>query len=62
MKIRLMLLPPATSCSEKMANFYLPNATSWMPMVPGDGECVSMSQSDMASAFYLFAIPEQWYP
>ena len=57
-----MLLPPATSCSEKMANFYLPNATSWMPMVLGDGECVSMSQSDMASAFYLFAIPEQWYP
>eukprot|EP00435_Cladocopium_sp_Y103_P009201 s976_g2.t1 len=41
---------------------YLPSATGWMPMLLSNGDVVSMSQSDMASAFYLFAIPEEWYP
>ena len=57
---------PATNCSDKRANFYLPNATSLMAgcrrWCGGDGECVSMRQSDMPSAFYLSANLEQWYP
>jgi hypothetical protein len=28
----------------------------------GNGECVSMPQSDMPSPFYLSAHLEQWYP
>ena len=41
---------------------YLPAATGWLPMVLAEGQQVTMSQADMASAFYLFGIPPQWYP
>lgn len=41
---------------------YLPNATGWVPMAVSEGEQVVMNQSDMASAFYLFAVPHAWYP
>ena len=39
----------------------LPNATMWLPLCISDGEPVYMSQGDMASAFYLFAMPEAWH-
>ena len=41
---------------------FLPNATEWLPMAVAEGEQVVMNQADMQSAFYLFAIPSQWYP
>ena len=41
---------------------FLPSATEWLPMAVAEGELVLMNQADMQSAFYLFAIPKQWYP
>lgn len=38
----------------------LPNATQWMSLSVDDGEFITLSQGDMASAFYLFAIPPCW--
>ena len=40
----------------------LPSATGWLPILLESGGVISMNQLDMASAFYLFAIPEQWFP
>ena len=39
----------------------LPAATMWIPLCISAGEPVSMSQCDMASAFYLFEIPSCWH-
>ena len=41
---------------------YLPSATGWLPLVVDAGEQITMNQADMASAFYLFAVPEAWRP
>ena len=38
----------------------LPSATSWQQLVLVDGDSISTSQADMASAFYLFRIPPCW--
>lgn len=38
----------------------LPSATSWQQLVLCDGDCISISQADMASAFYLFKLPIAW--
>ena len=38
----------------------LPSITSWQSIVLDDGETLSLHQSDMASAFYLFKIPSIW--
>ena len=40
----------------------LPHATSWLPLVIDNGVEIHMSQGDMASAFYLFALPSCWRP
>ena len=40
----------------------LPTATGWIPILLESGDVITLSQADMASAFYLFAIPEQWFP
>ena len=40
----------------------LPNATAWLPLYMEDGEEMAISQGDMASAFYLFFLPECWRP
>lgn len=40
----------------------LPSATQWMPLCVSDGEEISLSQSDMSAAFYLFSIPHCWQP
>ena len=39
---------------------FLPNAANWIPLTISDGDFIYMSQGDMQSAFYLFAIPSQW--
>ena len=38
----------------------LPSATQWMPLCVCEGEEVSLSQSDISAAFYLFNIPSCW--
>ena len=38
----------------------LPSATCWQQLVLVDGDSISTSQADMASAFYLFRIPPCW--
>lgn len=38
----------------------LPMITAWMSTVLEDGEELSMWQSDMSNAFYLFRIPAPW--
>ena len=40
----------------------LPGITQYMSLFLGDGEELIISQSDMTSAFYLFAIPDEWAP
>ena len=40
----------------------LPSAGKWLQLVLEDGDCLSISQADMSSAFYLFALPECWWP
>lgn len=39
---------------------FLPSPTAWIPICADDGECFSMSQGDMQSAFYLFRMPPGW--
>ena len=41
---------------------FLPSATGWLPILLESGDVVTLNQCDMASAFYLFRIPEQWHP
>ena len=38
----------------------LPSASSWQQLVLVEGDTISISQADMASAFYLFRIPPAW--
>lgn len=38
----------------------LPSITQYMSLVLEDGESLSLCQSDMTSAFYLFRLPEEW--
>ena len=38
----------------------LPAITQWLRVCLGDGETLSLSQSDMVSAFYLFRLPPGW--
>ena len=40
----------------------LPGITQYMSLFLGDGEELIISQSDMTSAFYLFALPDEWAP
>eukprot|EP00435_Cladocopium_sp_Y103_P039075 s2514_g10.t1 len=40
----------------------LPGITSWQSIVMDQGESLSLYQSDMSSAFYLFRIPAIWKP
>ena len=40
----------------------LPMATTWSQLCLEDGETLHISQADMASAFYLFALPAVWRP
>lgn len=39
----------------------LPHITRWMSTYMGENDLLQVCQSDMASAFYLFSIPPQWY-
>ena len=39
---------------------FLPSATSWLPICVVQGEEVTIFQSEMTAAFYLFSIPEVW--
>ncbi|CAK9108713.1 unnamed protein product [Durusdinium trenchii] len=38
----------------------LPSITQWLNVVVDEGETIRIAQSDMACAFYLFAMPECW--
>ena len=38
----------------------LPSASAWQQLVLVEGDTISISQADMASAFYLFRIPPAW--
>ena len=38
----------------------LPTVSQWMSICVGENEEVRLFQSDMTSAFYLFALPQQW--
>ena len=38
----------------------LPGVTQWLNVCLGEDETMSLCQSDMVSAFYLFRIPQQW--
>ena len=38
----------------------LPSASTWQQLVLSDGDSISISQADMASAFYLFRVPSAW--
>eukprot|EP00438_Fugacium_kawagutii_P001864 Skav216327 [mRNA] locus=scaffold3350:102288:105260:+ [translate_table: standard] len=38
----------------------LPNICSWLNIYVAEDELVTVCQSDMSAAFYLFAVPEQW--
>lgn len=40
----------------------LPSASSWQQLVLSDEDMLTVSQADMASAFYLFRLPEGWLP
>ena len=40
----------------------LPAITSWQSIILDEGESLSLFQSDMCSAFYLFRIPRVWQP
>ena len=40
----------------------LPSATGWLPICMSQGEEITISQSDMTAAFYLFSIPDVWKP
>ena len=40
----------------------LPSITSWQSLVIEEGETLSLFQSDMSSAFYLFRLPSAWKP
>ena len=40
----------------------LPSITSWQSIFLEDGESLSLHQSDMSSAFYLFRLPRVWLP
>ena len=39
----------------------LPHGAAWIPLIVHGGEELRVSQADMASAFYLFSIPQAWY-
>ena len=38
----------------------LPTASTWQQLVLTEGDSISISQADMASAFYLFRVPPAW--
>ena len=38
----------------------LPSVTQYLSLILEDGEQLSLCQSDMTSAFYLFSLPPQW--
>jgi len=38
----------------------LPSASTWQQLVLSEGDSISISQADMASAFYLFRVPTPW--
>ena len=38
----------------------LPNICQWLQVCMADGEELSVCQSDMTSAFYLFSLPHEW--
>ena len=40
----------------------LPGITQYMSITLGEGESLSICQSDMTSAFYLFGLPIEWRP
>ena len=40
----------------------LPSATAWQQLVLSEEDMITVSQADMASAFYLFRLPTSWLP
>ncbi len=38
----------------------LPSASCWQQLVLSENDSISISQADMASAFYLFKLPKEW--
>ena len=69
------LLPSGVSCLRTIMNLIpsnavlreipgrigrLPNICQWLQVCLADGEELSVCQSDMTAAFYLFALPLQW--
>ena len=40
----------------------LPAATMWQQLVLTEEDMITVSQADMASAFYLFRLPREWLP
>eukprot|EP00435_Cladocopium_sp_Y103_P069428 s503_g33.t1 len=59
----IMNLVPSNSILHQFqgATKNLPHITAWLSTYIEDGEELRIWQSDMASAFYLFRLPEVWY-
>ena len=60
----IMNLVPSNSVFEQARGYLdsLPSITQYLSLVLDGREEVSLHQSDMSSAFYLFAIPSSWSP
>ena len=62
-RVIMNLIPSnAVMKQAKGATAGLPSVTQYLSMVLDHDEQVALFQSDMSSAFYLFAIPEAWSP
>ena len=60
----IMNLIPSNSVMEQLTGCVheLPGITQYMSITLGPDETLRLCQSDMTSAFYLFALPPQWRP
>ena len=59
----IMNLIPSNCCLQQLQGKVdsLPGICSWHSVFMEDGEELRLFQSDMSSAFYLFALPAVWY-
>ncbi len=63
LRVIMNLIPTnGVLCQLKGLVSELPGICQYMSIYLGPGEELKISQSDMTSAFYLFALPEEWAP
>lgn len=60
----IMNLIPSNSIMSQLTGCVheLPGISQYMSITLGENETLSLCQSDMTSAFYLFELPKQWRP